>query len=741
MILRCGAEGCEVQLKSRLRLFLLISFMMAALLLSGCATETMKQQDTDSYDKQNREALSLISEERYDEAIAVLEDILEKDIQNNAALNSMALALFNLERYDEAKTYIDGAMAVLPNSTNEYVNLGNIQFQISDDVQLAMDAYDQAIALDGTIAEAYYGKALVCDYLGDYENAISLYSQYILKVPDDPDAHERLIYALLELDRIDEALTQITWFEDKGEYRHKRLILKASCAFLNNNLSDALMLSSDYLLYGTVDEMVNRADWEIFIGYVLSRGDYDFAIDREGVYAEMMNSWEAYIAKADACMWLNRYEDAEEACKMAIAVDPDAPEAYNLLGDVYASRTRYNDAIQQYTLAFDKDPEYTLARSNMIWAMYQAEYYDELIALVHELEASGEADSDDYYYLASAYSAIFDYDDAIDYFLKAFDLGGNSSDICYQIAWHRMLNQNYDQAREYNRRALMYNPRNADAQYLSEELSLLLTPIGNQAAEFIEKYYLYQDYVEDYESKLAAIRQCTSPDELEKALNAFFPEGDYFSFVIKGEEYRSYMDMKEEATVHFEEKRSISGIAYPYIKIDSFTPKTALEFKEAIKDIPDKQDQILVIDLRDNTGGDMKACSEILDELLGDCVTVSFLDRDGYQSQYTSTSDQTVFKKIVILQNEYTASASELLILGLYQYSDNLVLIGEKTYGKGVCQLVLDFPENEFALFLVNAYWNVREANIDYYGIQPHHAASTPDDYETVVGKILLGTN
>jgi C-terminal processing protease CtpA/Prc len=97
-----------------------------------------------------------------------------------------------------------------------------------------------------------------------------------------------------------------------------------------------------------------------------------------------------------------------------------------------------------------------------------------------------------------------------------------------------------------------------------------------------------------------------------------------------------------------------------------------------------------------------------------------------------------VFKKIVILQNEYTASASELLILGLYQYTDNLVLIGQNTYGKGVCQLVLDSPENEFALFLVNAYWNVREDNIYYYGIPPHHVANTPEGYQAVLDTILL---
>ncbi len=738
MILRHGEEGCAVKLQSRLSLFLLISFILAALLLSGCAAETILQQDANNYDALNQEALSLIIDERYDEAMAVLKDILDKESQNDDALNSMALALYCLHRYDEAKTYIDRALDVLPNSAKEYHNLGNILLEVSDDVQLAIDAYDQALKLDSNIAEAYYGMAVGYDYLGDYENAISLYRQYILMVPDDPDGHERLLYALLELNRIDDALTQVKWFESKEEYRYKRLLLKACCAYLNNNLFDANLLIDDYLFYGTADKMLNRADWEIYTGYVLSRGDYDYAITLENRYAALTNSWEAYMAKADACMWLNRYKDAEEACKMAIAIDPEAPEAYNLLGDVYASRTRNSDAIEQYTLAFDKDPEYTQARSNRIWAMYRAGFYHELIALVHELEVSGEADSDAYYYLASAYSAIFDYNHAIYYFQKALELGGNSSDICYQIAWHHLANKNYDQAREYNRRALMHDPRNTDALYLSEELALLSTSLGNQAAEFVEKYYLYQDDVEDYEGKLSYLRQCTGPDEVEKALYAIFPDEDYFSFILKGEEYRSYMDMKEEATVHYEERKGPDGKSYPYIKIDNFNLRTALEFKEALKAIPYKQDQILVIDLRDNTGGDMKACSDILDELLGDCVTVSFLDRDGYHSHYISSADKTVFKKIVILQNEYTASASELLILGLYQYTDNLVLIGQNTYGKGVCQLVLDSPENEFALFLVNAYWNVREDNIYYYGIPPHHVANTPEGYQAVLDTILL---
>lgn len=108
-----------------------------------------------------------------------------------------------------------------------------------------------------------------------------------------------------------------------------------------------------------------------------------------------------------------------------------------------------------------------------------------------------------------------------------------------------------------------------------------------------------------------------------------------------------------------------------------------------------------------------------MDFLLGECVVCNLIDKSGYINQYYSDSSQIVFKNICVLTNQYSASCSELVALGLKTYLDNVTIIGERTYGKGVGQLVHEDKKREFALFLVNHYWNVREINIMDVGIEP----------------------
>ena len=133
----------------------------------------------------------------------------------------------------------------------------------------------------------------------------------------------------------------------------------------------------------------------------------------------------------------------------------------------------------------------------------------------------------------------------------------------------------------------------------------------------------------------------------------------------------------------------------------------------------------------------MKACTEILDYLLGDCATVNFITREGYSSSYYSSADHVLFKKIILLTDQYTASASELLTLGLKVYHPDTLIIGEKTYGKGVSQIFCNDTKNKIALCLVNTYWNVREINIQGYGIEPDQAAKTQNEYDLALQKAL----
>jgi len=66
-----------------------------------------------------------------------------------------------------------------------------------------------------------------------------------------------------------------------------------------------------------------------------------------------------------------------------------------------------------------------------------------------------------------------------------------------------------------------------------------------------------------------------------------------------------------------------------------------------------------------------------------------------------------------------SASCSELLASGLKAYLYNVTVIGRKTFGKGVGQILFEDKTNGFVIFLANHYWNVRQENINEKGIIP----------------------
>jgi len=125
------------------------------------------------------------------------------------------------------------------------------------------------------------------------------------------------------------------------------------------------------------------------------------------------------------------------------------------------------------------------------------------------------------------------------------------------------------------------------------------------------------------------------------------------------------------------------------------------------------------LDLRDNTGGSTDSANNILNALLPELLISQMIYKDGNVYPYYSDKSMIAFNHIYILVNENTVSASELLTLGLKTFLDNVTIIGQNTYGKGVGQDVFEDRMNKRIYYIVSHYWNVREQNISEVGIIP----------------------
>ena len=152
------------------------------------------------------------------------------------------------------------------------------------------------------------------------------------------------------------------------------------------------------------------------------------------------------------------------------------------------------------------------------------------------------------------------------------------------------------------------------------------------------------------------------------------------------------------------EKITISNLAYAgmigtniaYIKLDDFTPGAAKEVAAALLDLKEQGAKKLIIDLRDNPGGLMHEAINIVNLFIPrdkEVVSTKGKVQEWNKTYYTLNSPLDTEIPIAILTSEGSASASEIVAGSLQDY-DRAVLIGRKTFGKGLVQTTRQLSYN-----------------------------------------------
>jgi carboxyl-terminal processing protease len=156
-----------------------------------------------------------------------------------------------------------------------------------------------------------------------------------------------------------------------------------------------------------------------------------------------------------------------------------------------------------------------------------------------------------------------------------------------------------------------------------------------------------------------------------------------------------------------------------YIRITTFSHRTAHEFSNALYQLYEKHAQGLILDLRGNPGGYVNASVEIARMLLQSAdestIIVSTKFRDGTikKNYYGNPKSQICSLPIVVLIDGNTASASEILAAALQDY-ERAVIVGTRSFGKGVVQGIYDLPANSGMYQLTSVhYWRPSNKNIN----------------------------
>lgn len=144
-----------------------------------------------------------------------------------------------------------------------------------------------------------------------------------------------------------------------------------------------------------------------------------------------------------------------------------------------------------------------------------------------------------------------------------------------------------------------------------------------------------------------------------------------------------------------------------YIKIDKFTAQTYREFMTALMDLKKQGLKKMILDLRDNGGGVLDEAIEIADEFLdGDKLITYTVGKHSPKKEYRCRRlGQFETGKIIILSNEGSASASEVL-MGALQDWDRATVMGTRSFGKGLVQEQFDLSDNSALRITIARYYS-----------------------------------
>ncbi len=197
-------------------------------------------------------------------------------------------------------------------------------------------------------------------------------------------------------------------------------------------------------------------------------------------------------------------------------------------------------------------------------------------------------------------------------------------------------------------------------------------------------------------------------------------EGTKVLLTIAREGESDYLEIEverraiESPTVDF----SISDDKIGFISISQFELVSVEQFTNAMTSLEEDGMKGLIIDLRGNPGGTLYSVVEIAKQLLPKGLIVYTEDKNGERKEYSCDGSHEFMLPMVVLVNENSASASEILAGAIKDYKKGTIL-GTKTYGKGIVQKVFNITDGSSIKLTISHYYTPNGNDIHKLGVQP----------------------
>ena len=185
-------------------------------------------------------------------------------------------------------------------------------------------------------------------------------------------------------------------------------------------------------------------------------------------------------------------------------------------------------------------------------------------------------------------------------------------------------------------------------------------------------------------------------------------EYDYLDFMITRREIET-----ETVTSEFDPFYKVLTI-----RINEFDAVTPTQFEKALNEGKEKKMKGMILDLRDNPGGNLAAVVDVARMILPKGLVVYTEDKYGSRDEYSCDGKNELNVPMVVLVNENSASAAEILSGAIKDYKKG-ILVGKTTFGKGIVQKIFGLTDGSALKLTVSHYYTPNGNDIHKVGIKP----------------------
>ena len=178
---------------------------------------------------------------------------------------------------------------------------------------------------------------------------------------------------------------------------------------------------------------------------------------------------------------------------------------------------------------------------------------------------------------------------------------------------------------------------------------------------------------------------------------------------------RDTIEIQSVTSKIYEEENKKIG----YMYIDTFASNTYKQFSKHLKKLEKKNIDSLIIDVRGNSGGRLTQVNDILDEFLGKKIEIYRIETKGKQKKVYTTDKTERSYPVVVLVNDGSASASEILASAFMYNYKNATIVGNTTYGKGTIQKAVELSSGASLKYTTQKWLTSKGESLQDKGLTP----------------------